>query len=96
MLEVDMTLICFSLVLLLLGATATWTAIRKLKAWERQQMQEAKERIARDLIELDTSIAEWLVMLELPALAEETRRLEAARQLRTVLIGKLLRQRIPY
>ena len=45
--------------------------------------------------ELDTALEEWMAMLGLPQLAVETRRKEAARQLHTVLIEKLMLQRLP-
>ena len=94
MLGVDMVIEIVSLALLLLAMFAILSAIRKRKEMESQQMQEAKARIANDLEILDTAIADWLVMLELPALVEQTKRLEAARRLRTVLIEKLLQKRI--
>ena len=56
---------------------------------------ELQEQKCRRLRELDVEIADWLETLGLPQLAEETKRLEAARRLRTVLIEKLLRSRVP-
>lgn len=89
-----MTLTLFFLALLLLVSTAIWIEIRKAREKEHQQMQETEERAAKDSEGLDTAIGEWLATLEPPALAKQTKRLGAARRLRTVLIGKLLRQRI--
>ena len=60
------------------------------------QLTEAlQEQKCMRLIEMDEAIADWLVMLELPQLAEKKKRLEVARQLSTVLIGKLLRSPVP-
>ena len=87
-------LMVFFLILLLLGLIVILIAIRKEKKTEDLQMLAARARITNDLEELDTAIADWLEMLELPGLAEETKRLEAASRLRIVLIEKLLQQRI--
>ena len=46
------------------------------------QLTEAlQEQKCMRLIEMDEAIADWLVMLELPQLAEKKKRLEVARQL---------------
>ena len=57
-------------------------------------MQELRGQAATHLQELDTAIDDWLAMLELPALEEQTKRKEVATQLRTVLIEKLMLQRV--
>ena len=61
-----------------------------------QLIAEIQEGKCRSLKELDEALADWLEMLELPQFAEETKRLEAARRLRTVLIAKLLRSPVPH
>jgi hypothetical protein len=48
-----------------------------------------------DLMELDNELSMWLYALGLPQLAEETKRQEVASKLRTVLIEKLMRQKVP-
>ena len=41
--------------------------------------------------ELDIALSDWLSLLELPQLQEESKRREVASQLDTALIAKLLR-----
>jgi len=84
----------FLIILLALSLAAIWLAASKLDMMERRQQQEWIEQTAMHLQELDTALEEWLEALKLPQLEEETQRKEAARRLRTVLIEKLLRQRI--
>ena len=54
-------------------------------------LQEQRQQ-ERWILDMDSALAEWLVVLELPALATEKQRQEAARQLCTVLIERLLGQ----
>jgi len=65
---------------------------RRLLAQLGAELQEQKYR---RLQEPDVAIADWLEMPELLQLAEETKRLKVARRLRTVLIEKPLRSRVP-
>jgi hypothetical protein len=58
---------------------------------ERRVLASAK----LDLMELDNELSMWLYALGLPQLAEETKRQEVASKLRTVLIEKLMRQKVP-
>lgn len=44
---------------------------------------------------LDAAIADWLLVLELPQFEEQTRREEAARQLSTLLIERLMLRKCP-
>ena len=61
--------------------------------WQRAE-QEIREQQAKSLDELTKAVAVWLDQLELPALAEESRRIEVSRQLGIVLIEKLMRRRL--
>lgn len=87
-------MIFYFLVVLTLLLSAIWLDTCRLAKKEDQWLQEVKEQTATHLQELDTAIDDWLAMLELPALEEQTKRQEVARRLRTVLIEKLLRQRV--
>jgi hypothetical protein len=78
----------------LLSLFAIWLAKNTDPMTEAQLKQAMLEQRTRRFQELDTAIALWLATLELPALAEETKLQEASRQLRTVLIEKLLLQRV--
>ena len=75
------------------GAIVGW--IGKDRKRQALQEREWQEQRCRHLQELEEVILEWLVMLGLPQLEEKTKRLAAARQLRTVLIVKLLRSPLP-
>ena len=57
----------------------------KLELEQRQQERD-KAKIAK----IEEGLLDWLTMLELPQLAEQKKRQEAARQLRIVLVEKLL------
>jgi hypothetical protein len=46
-------------------------------------------------MELDNELSMWLYALGLPQLEEEKKRQEVASKLRTVLIEKLMRQKVP-
>jgi hypothetical protein len=48
-----------------------------------------------DLMELDNELSMWLYALGLPQLEGEKKRHEMACRLRTILIEKLLRQKVP-
>lgn len=56
---------------------------------------ELQEQKYKALKEMDVAIADWLEMLGLPQLEEETKRREVAHQLSIVLIEKLLRSPAP-
>jgi len=58
---------------------------------ERRVLASAK----LDLMELDNELSNWLYALGLPQLEEEKKRHEMACRLRTILIEKLLRQKVP-
>jgi hypothetical protein len=58
---------------------------------ERRVLASAK----LDLMELDNELSMWLYALGLPQLEEEKKRQEVASKLRTVLIEKLMRQKVP-
>ena len=64
---------------------------RKQKSMEQERLKQAKQ----DLQALDVALSDWFDLLQLPQLAEETKRQEVAHQLRTVLIEKLMRQKVP-
>ena len=64
---------------------------RKKKSMEQERLKQAKQ----DLQALDVALSDWFDLLQLPQLAEETKRQEVAHQLRTVLIEKLMRQKVP-
>lgn len=60
------------------------------------QLEEALRQLQTNNVrKLDDSLSDWLGMLELPQLAEQKKREEVARQLRTVLIERLLLLQIP-
>ena len=86
----------FGLTFVLLALVAVWLATRRARKREEQWLREAKEQTAKHLQELETAIEEWLLMLDLPSLAKQKKLREAVRQLRTLLIEKLLQQRILY
>lgn len=91
----DLHCLLFLLALPTLFAAAIWLATYRKAKTVKQQQQELKEQTATRLIALDTALEEWLMMLGLPQLEKETQRKEAAIRLRTVLIEKLLIQRVP-
>ncbi|MBV2164102.1 MAG: hypothetical protein KUL80_07530 [Comamonas sp.] len=68
----------------------TFREHRLLKQQRLLMEQARQEQYARKKLELDTAIADWLRLLELPQLTEQSRRQEVASQLGTVLIEKLL------
>ncbi len=90
-----MMILYFLLILVAILAIANGVLAYKDKKTMPQLEARLQELKYKRLLELDKDIADWLAMLELPQLAEETKRLEVALQLSTVLIGKLLRSRVP-
>lgn len=91
----EATALVFLLVLGLVLLVAIWSSTRRESKQMTQLRQEWRELEAKHLQALDTAIEEWLVMLELPALEEQTKRQAAAHQLRIVLFEKLLLWRAP-
>ena len=87
----------FLLLLALLGGAATllaWyvctaAATRRWKQQGSEEIQQARDKARVEAIE--AGLLEWLTMLELPQLEDQTKRQEAARQLRIVLVEKLMR-----
>ncbi len=83
-------------ILCLLVAIAVFYEQSKSQQWKQKSMeQERLKQAKQDLLALDAALSDWFDLLQLPQLAEETKRQEAARQLRTVLIEKLMRQKVP-
>lgn len=90
----DITLLAL---LVLIGAVASlflWLSGRasgkKTKiqtTWEQEQKVLDTARCE----EIEAGLKEWLTTLQLPALEEQTKLEAAARQLRTVLVEKLMR-----
>lgn len=60
---------------------------------ERQGKRQLQEQ--QLLLELDSALAQWLEVLQLPQFEDRTRREEAARQLSVLLIEKLMLRRSP-
>ena len=85
----------FLLALAVVVVAASVIADRRLTKQIGQLDIRLQEQKMQALKEMDAAIAEWLVMLELPQLEEETKRQAVAHQLSIVLIGKLLRSRVP-
>ena len=81
---------------LLLGALAAlfvWLIFRERRTRAKQEAQRAEERQQRDTAKcraIEEDLRAWLMMLRLPALEEQTRLEEAARQLRIVLVERLV------
>ena len=55
--------------------------------WERERIERDKRRVEA----IEDGLAAWIDLLELPQLAEQTKRQEAVRQLRIVLVEQLMR-----
>lgn len=68
-------------------STASTTDHQLEESWRQLQINNVRK--------LDDSLSDWLLMLELPQLEEQTRREEVSRRLRTVLIERLLLSQIP-
>ena len=85
-----------SLALLLLGALASlgiWWLYREASKQATIRAQWVQELRARDEARcqaIEADLQEWLKMLELPALEEQTRLAAAARRLRIVLVERLV------
>lgn len=80
---------------LVLCAAVFFYAMQRLDKREQKSLLLLSEQQTKPLEELDTAIVEWLLILKLPQLEEKTKREEAARQLSTLLIEKLMRRRCP-
>lgn len=78
----------------LLFALAMYIASKRAESRWQSIEEEIRAQQAKSLDELAKAVAEWLDQLELPALAEESRRQEVSRQLGIVLIEKLMRKRL--
>ncbi|MDO9102489.1 MAG: hypothetical protein Q8K74_12745 [Candidatus Nitrotoga sp.] len=79
--------------LLLGGALFAWFVRREAKTRKLQQEAWAEEQQKRDKARckaIEEGLRGWLVALGLPQLEEETRLTEAARQLRIVLVERLM------
>ena len=80
---------------LVLCAAVLFYVIQRLdKKYQNSQLL-LREQQTKPLEDLDTAIAEWLLILKLPQLEEQTKREAAARQLSTLLIEKLMLRRCP-
>lgn len=80
---------------LVLCAAVFFYVMQRLDKKEQKLLLPPLEQQTKPLEELDMAIAEWLLMLKLPQLEEQTKREEAARQLSTLLIEKLMLRRCP-
>ena len=84
------------ILLLLLGALASlfgWLSVqaKRSKAMREARMQQEQQtRNEAKCKAIEADLQDWLKMLELPALAEQTRLEAAARQLRIVLVERLV------
>jgi len=87
-------LIIFVFLLLFLGICILWL-IYKNRELEAQCKEKAKQLNIMFAKRLDSELSNWLLMLELPQLEEEKKRLEVGRQLRIVLIERLLLSQNP-
>ena len=66
--------------------------LRKKELHQQQKIEEIQKRRDKTRCEsVDAGLMEWLKMLELPQLEEEKRLKETARQLRIVLVERLMR-----
>jgi len=75
-------------------ALGLWCVGRSRGTKASQQAQWGQEQQARDAArcsEIEEGLRDWLKTLQLPTLEEQTRLEEAARQLRIVLVEKLMR-----
>ena len=84
------------LAFLFLGALAAlfvWWIFRERRNLAKQEGRWAEERQRRDIAKcqsIEEDLRAWLMMLRLPALEEQTRLEEVARQLRIVLVERLM------
>ena len=88
-------MIVFLLILVLLLAIYIASIYAEEKRTDRRLEQVMIEQNRLAAKELDIAISDWLKMLELPQLEIEMKRQAAARQLRIVLIEKLLLSQNP-
>jgi hypothetical protein len=69
-----------------LDSRAPGTKTKKREQWEQEQQARDKARCA----EIEEGVQAWLKMLELPQLEEQTKLEAVARQLRIVLVERLM------
>ena len=90
-------LVFVALLLVVLGggiALCLWFSDLKPSTPTKIEEQWEREQKARDMArcaDIEEGLREWLTMLELPALADQTQIATAARQLRIVLVERLMR-----
>lgn len=84
-----LTLIAFFCLIVLRAMRKQNETIKKQVMRRKEQKRQSQTKQATAL---QNDIANWLMALELPQLAEERRRNEVARQLCIVLIGRLVVQ----
>lgn len=77
----------FASLFLWLPGRASGKKTRIQTTWEQEQQVRDRARCE----EIEAGLKEWLTTLQLPALEEQTKLEAAARQLRTVLVEKLVR-----
>lgn len=70
-------------------------SMRRMEYSLEKHLKAREEKLQKDLQRLDEALEQWLLTLELPQLAEQTKREEVARQLSTVLIERLMRSPCP-
>lgn len=56
---------------------------------------EIEKQAMREMDALDDALCDWLGLLELPQLADNDKRMDAAQKLRTLLIERLLLGKLP-
>ena len=79
----------------LLPGVAMFYALYKWEMREERLRQEKRGLQPNPLELLDKALADWLLVLELPQFEDKMRRQEAARQLSTLLIEKLMLRKCP-
>lgn len=80
------------LAVLVLGLFAWWICkeAKKLKQIQLEMEQRQQARDKARIAKIEEGLREWLVMLELPQVADQKKLQEATRQLRIVLVEQLL------
>ena len=76
----------------ILGLCAWWIC-KEAKQSHQTQLEMEQRQQARDkarIANIEAGLQDWLVMLELPQFEDQMKLQEAARQLRIVLVEKLL------
>ena len=76
-----------------LAALFVWLIFRSLRTRAKQEAQRVEERQQRDIakcLAIEGDLRAWLMMLRLPALEEQKQLEAAARQLRIVLVERLV------